>query len=300
MLLLAAVALTAVLPPLRTARPIVGSQQPQPPGAGHGPSQTAADVGAIDLHLQQETSTLQGSYGISVIDLSTGLAYGINANTSYRAASINKMPILITLYQRADAGAINLDEAITLSDDDIQHYGTGLIQDPGAGRTFTLRQLAAAMIETSDNTAAYVLERYLGPDVIQANVQRWGLTHTSMADNTTTPADVVALFLALKGERLLQPESTGIVLSLLQHTVFDDRIVGGVPPGVAVAHKIGTDSGVYNDAGIVLAPGHPYAIAVLSQNADESEAEPALARLSGAVYRFESSLPGPPSSAKAP
>jgi len=241
--------------------------------------------------LQQETTGLQGSYGISVSDLVTGLTYGINATGGYRAASINKMPILITLYQRADAGTINLDETITLSDDDIQHYGTGLIQDPGSGRTFTLRQLAAAMIETSDNTAAYVLERYLGQDAIQANVERWGLVHTSMADNTTTPAEVVALFVALKRGSLLQPESTAIVLSLLQHTVFDERIVGGVPQGVAVAHKIGTDVGVYNDAGIVLAPSHPYAIAVLSQGADESEAEAALARISGDVYRFESSLP---------
>jgi beta-lactamase class A len=262
-----------------------------PAAGGAGSTQARSrDVGTIDVRLQQDVTGLEGSYAIAVVDLTTGLTFGLNATAPYRAASVNKLPILLTLYQRADAGTLDLDETVTLTDDDIQHYGTGLIQDPSFGRTFTLRQLAALMIEESDNTAAYFLERYLGQDAIQANVAGWGLAHTSMAENTTTAADSVQLFQELSSSRLLQPASSAIVISLLEHTVFADRIAAGVPQGVSVAHKIGTDVGVYNDAGVVFAPGHPYAITVLSQDASETEAEPALTRLSRDVYQFESSL----------
>jgi beta-lactamase class A len=116
-----------------------------------------------------------------------------------------------------------------------------------------------------------------------------------MADNTTTPADVAALFADLRNGKLLQPASTSIVVDLLQHTVFGGRLVSGVPQSVPVAHKVGTDVGVYNDAGLILLQDRPYVVAVLSQDADESEAEPALARVSQEIYRFESSLGAAPS-----
>ena len=259
--------------------------------AGHSsPSRIPVDTSAIAATLRADTAGLQGSYGISVTDLTTGTSYGLNADLTYRAASVNKMPILIALYQRAGAGSVNLDQSLTLSEDDIQHYGTGLIQSANAPRTYTLRELAASMIETSDNTAAYVLERFLGQDAIQAALGRWNLTHTSMAANTTTPADTTALFTSLYRNQLLSQQATDVALTLLQHTVFADRIVSGLPSGVPVAHKVGSDIGIFNDAGLVLAPGHPYAVTVLSQNADEVESQLAIQRISRDIYRYELSI----------
>jgi beta-lactamase class A len=296
LLLLAAAGVAALLQPLRRALPVLSPRVSQAPATGEAQSAQARppDIGAIDARLRQDVEGLDGSYAVAVVDLTTGLSYGVNTAASSRAASVNKLPILLTLYQRADDGTLDPDQTVTLTDDDIQHYGTGLIQDPRFGRSFSLRQLAALMIEESDNTAAYFLEHYLGQDAIQANLAGWGLTHTSMSENTTTSADVVRLFVGLNSGKLLRPASYAIVNSLLEHTVFTDRLTAGVPEGVPVAHKVGTDIGVYNDAGVVFAPGHPYAIAVLSQNALETEAEPALVRLSRDVFRFESSLSATP------
>jgi beta-lactamase class A len=260
--------------------------------ANPGPAtRISLDTRAITATLRADTAGLQGSYGVAVTDLSTGAAYGVNADLSYRAASINKMPILIALYQRAGAGGVNLDQSINLSEDDIQHYGTGLIQDANAPRTYTLRELAAAMIETSDNTAAFVLERFLGQDTIQMSLNRWNVRHTSMAANATTPADTTLLFESLYRNLLLPSQATDVALTLLQHTVFSDRLASGIPAGVPIAHKVGSDMGVFNDAGLVLAAGHPYAVTVLSQDADETEAQQAFLRVSKDIYRFEMSLP---------
>jgi beta-lactamase class A len=251
----------------------------------------ALDSASIEGNLGADVAGLQGTYGIAVIDLTSGASYGLNTGVTFRAASVNKLPILIELYQRAASGNLNLDQEMTVSPADIQHYGTGLIQDDSSPRTYTLRELGAAMIETSDNTAAFVLERFLGQDNIQATVERSGLKQTSMADNATSPADTATLLAGLYRERLLSPEATQVAMTLLEHTVFTDRLVSGVPAGIAVAHKIGTDTGVFNDAGIVLLQGRPYVIAVFSQNADEHEAGQALPRISRDVYQFQSSLP---------
>jgi len=235
-------------------------------------------------------TALQGGYGVAVIDLASGLTYGVNGNNLFRAASVNKMPILITLYDSAARGRIRLDQPLTLAESDIQHYGTGTIQDPSAPRTYTPRQLGALMIQVSDNTAAYVLERLLGQQTVQQNVRRWRLDHTSMADNTTTPADSATLMADLYAGRLLSPDASDEVLALLQGSVFTDRLAAGLPPELPLAHKVGTDIGVYNDSGIVLLAGRPYSIAVLSTDADETEANAALGRISKDVYNFQASL----------
>ncbi len=147
------------------------------------------------------------------------------------------------------------------------------------------------MIKVSDNTAAYVLERFLGQASIQQDLQRWGFTHTSMADNTSTPADAAALVAAIYADRLLAPSGSQSALALLQQTVFDDRLAAGMPAGVPVGHKIGTDVGIYNDAGIVFLPGRPYAVAVFSEDTTESEADAAYAHIHADLLAFQRSLP---------
>jgi beta-lactamase class A len=272
------------------AAPSVAVRSGQPAPAG-SPRAATIDSRAISTKLAADVAGLQGQYGIDVIDLASGSAYGVNAQQSFRAASVNKLPILISLYERAQSGRLNLSQTITLTDADIQHYGTGTIQNPGSPRTYTLADLAALMVKVSDNTAAYVLERFLGQANVQSDIQRWGFTHTSMAGNATTPADAASLAAALYNGRLLSPSGSQAVLNLLQQTAFDDRLAAGLPADVPVAHKIGTDTGIFNDVGIVLLHGRPYAVAVLSEDANEAEADRAYARINTDLLAFERSLP---------
>jgi len=188
------------------------------------------------------------------------------------------------------AGQLDLDQVITIRDEDIQHYGTGVIQEPDAPREYTVRELAALMIEASDNTAAYVLEHLIGQDAIQQDLAHWGLTRTSMADNLSTPLEAATLLGQIYRHELLDAQAADVVITLLEHTYFADRLQTGVPDGVAVAHKVGSDVGIFNDDAIIFNPRRPYAVAVLSSAADEDEANGAFAKLSRDLYDFESTL----------
>jgi beta-lactamase class A len=147
------------------------------------------------------------------------------------------------------------------------------------------------MIEQSDNTAAYVVGKRLGLDSVEQNARSWGLTHTSLSDNLTSAGDVAILLSRLVNRDLLPEQQTQEILRLLQNTVWTDRLQSGVPPSVAVAHKIGTDVGVYNDAAVFLNGNRPYLVVVLSTGTDETGALDTMEALSRMVYQFEGGLP---------
>jgi len=232
-----------------------------------------------------------GKYGFVALDLTTGVALLNDADTQYRAASVNKLPIVIDLYRRAAAGQIDLDATTAIADDEIQHYGTGTIQSQGSGQVYSYRDLAKLAIEESDNTAAFVLGKRLGLDSVQADLQSWGLKATSLVDNLTTARDAAVLLSLLQQHKLLSAAATNEVLAFMQNTVWTDRLQSGVPATIPVAHKIGTDVDVFNDAAIFLAPVHPYIAVALGSGVGEDDGNATLTALSRLVYQFEAALP---------
>ncbi len=267
--------------------------QPAPAQAAAAPTRWV-DPDVVQRYQSQVDALLAGrtgKYGFVALDLSTGVALLSDADTQYRAASVNKLPIVIDLYRRAAAGQLNLDATMPIADDEIQHYGTGTIQAQGSGQVYSYRDLAKLAIEESDNTAAFVLGKRLGLDSVQADLQTWGLKATSLADNLTTARDVAVLLSLLQQRRLLPEASTQELLGLLQNTVWTDRLQSGVPATVPVAHKIGTDLDVFNDAAIFLAPVHPYIAVALGAGVGEDDGNATMTALSRLVYQFEAALP---------
>ncbi len=261
-----------------------------------GPNQTRLwidpqYVGNFQTQLASYLAGLAGTYAVAVVDVQTGATIGQNQDVTLTAASVNKLELVVELYRLAEQGQLNLDSTTVIAADEIQNYGTGTIQLGGPGQVFSYRALARLMIEESDNTAAYVVGQRLGLARIQADLPSWGLSHTSLEGNTTTASDVALLLTALARGKLLNQADTAEVLGYLEHTAWNDRLQSGVPAGVAVAHKIGTDPQIYNDAAIVSPNDHPYVVVVLSNGTEQNSALAAMADISRLVYSFESGLP---------
>lgn len=228
---------------------------------------------------------------MATYDLTTGATFGINQDDLFRAASVNKLELAVSLYRRAMARQISLDATTVITADDIQNYGTGIIQSQPPGQSYSYRELARLMLQESDNTASYVIGRRLGLDRVQTEVSSWGLKNTTMVDNQTTASDVVLLLSRLQRGELLPATQTNEIVELLQHTAWNDRLQSGVPATLPVAHKIGTDIGIYNDAALFLDPQHPYIAVVLSGGTEESDALASMMQISRLAYQFEAALP---------
>lgn len=247
----------------------------------------ALDTAGLSQVLQSITSAAVGSYGISVIDLTSGQNLDLNATSPMNAASVNKLEILAALYHQVEAGQLKLDQTLTMSAANRQDYGTGVMRYQPLGTRYTLAQLATVLIEQSDNTASYMLAQCVGLDTIDALVAQWGLKSTIVGQEVSTPADAAHFMQLLYQGKLANATDTNQMLQYLTHTAFHDRIPAGLPADVVVAHKIGTQVNVENDVALVALPGRPYILSIFAKDVTEEDAVPVEQAISRAVYQFE-------------
>lgn len=209
-------------------------------------------------------------YSVYVRDLNSDFEAGVGESVVYKAASVNKIPILAVLYYKHQSNEIDFDKNITLQEQDIQDYGTGSIRYDPPGTVYSLKTLARLMIEQSDNTAAYIIGNYvLGLDLIQSLLNQWGMTQTDMVNNKTSNKDMALLFEKIYSGKISNLSDTQEMLSFLENTDNDNRIPAQLPEGVVVYHKIGTENGQIHDAGIVKYKNILYYIGIFTNGVEE-------------------------------
>lgn len=227
---------------------------------------------------------LRGEYGVFFQDLESGDSFSVNGSVKFSSASINKLPVLLTLYREAEKGVLDLGAEYKLQVGD-KRGGAGSLQYKAVGYVTGYRGMAELMGKQSDNTAFNILSRILGGDKIQAVIDSLGMKNTSFADWETTPEDIGLYFRKLYREKIVSDKARDEILSFLTDTIWEDRIPAGLPKGVKVTHKIGTDVGVISDAGIVFAE-KPFILVIMSQGANEIEANRALPEITRKIYEL--------------
>jgi len=228
-----------------------------------------------------------GSYSFFVYDLKTGESFGINQEMIFTAASVNKIPILASLYYLTGKGEVDLDEKVTIQQADIQDYGTGKIRYEGVGTVYSLKSLARLMIEKSDNTAAHILGVKISLEKIQELCQSWGLTQTSIVENKTSNKDMAALLSKMYKGEITNPAANAEMLGFMDESDFEDRLPRFLPEETKVYHKTGDEIGFVHDVGIVDLPGRPYYIGVLTSDVkDETLAKEAIATASKLTFDY--------------
>jgi len=231
---------------------------------------------------------LRGEYGIYYYDLITKETFSINGQRQFQAASLNKMPLLVTLYQLADAGKINLDTIYQLRAED-KRAGAGSLAGRPEGYKITYRQMAELMGQQSDNTAFNILSHLVGEKKVQEVIDNLGMKNTSFADWAMTPEDLGLLFRKLYQEKIVSDKSRDEILNYLTNTIWETRIPAGLPKGVRVAHKIGSEVGVVSDAGIIFAQ-RPFVLVIMSEDVNEIEAGKALPEITAKIYAWHEGI----------
>ncbi len=144
----------------------------------------AGSVDRLRVVLQQLVDRFPGLAGVHVIHLESGMRTGVDEDTPYGMASTFKVPILVELMSRVDAGELTLDDTVSVQPDD-QHVGSGLLSALWApGLEMSLRNLATFMIILSDNSATDMLIDRLGAENITARMRALGFDDIRV-DRTT-------------------------------------------------------------------------------------------------------------------
>lgn len=228
------------------------------------------------------------NYSVLVIGLNDNFVMGINEASIYDGASVNKIPILATLYHEASEGRVDFDKTITLQEKDRQDYGTGSIRYDPAGSVYSIKTLARLMIQKSDNTAAYILANYtLKLKQIQSYIESLGTTQTDMMENTTSNKDTSIVFTKIFQGAVANQALTQEMIGLMKDTDFEDRLPAQLPDEAAVYHKIGTGVGAVHDAGVVDNGKNRYYVGIFTSNiTDEERTSAEVAEVSKIIYDF--------------
>ena len=207
-------------------------------------------------------------------DLTTGAAADRFGGVPVPAASTRKVSIMMAALAQVHAGKLALAQKVTI-EPRYQDNDSGTFQHLTPGFAITLRDALVMMIIVSDNTCTGLVVDLVGLDTIQrwcesigltATIHRFGIPprlgrdHTLEQVTTTTPADqgrLLELILrgttdpAVAGTLGATPELCRLGLDILSWQKFTTRLPSRLPPGTKVAHKTGTGSRGFMDAGIV-------------------------------------------------
>lgn len=251
------------------------------------PAQEANRDLLVVAEIKKLTDSLQGQYGFYVERLSRGDSYGLAQSQIFPSASLMKLPVMVSVYLAAEQGKFTLNDNYVLRPED-KRSGAGFLYTQANGKVWTYRQLVCLMGEYSDNTAFTAMRNILGDSYINQTIGGWGLSQTSLAEFETSPADMGKFFSTLYRGKKLSLENRNEILDCLTDTQYEDRIPAGVPTDIKVSHKVGTDSGVYADAGIIFSR-NPYVLVIMTEGAFEKEALEVVPKMTKIIWEHENS-----------
>lgn len=132
-----------------------------------------AEHESIQDRIAAVAAGLGGRVGVAARNLSSGAAVYVAADERYPMASCFKIPVMVEVMRQVDAGALRLDDRLTLSEAD-KSPGSLLIH-LHEGLRPTVRDLLYLMITLSDNTATDMLWRHVGLGTVNATMSELGL-----------------------------------------------------------------------------------------------------------------------------
>jgi beta-lactamase class A len=249
-----------------------------------GRGQNARDKEVI-TKFNEMTDKLSGIYSFFVIRLSDGKFYGVREKETFEAASLNKLPVMLAMYQAAENGLVNLSTFYVLKEED-KIAGSGSLAGLPEGSKISYEELVQHMGHESDNTAFHITRNILGDDLIEKTMDEFGLPRVLLTENEAAPYDIAYFYRDLLEAKKVSRETRDAILEFLTDTIYENWISRNIP--VRVAHKYGTLPHVKNDAGVVYA-NEPYILVVMSKGVVESEADIVIPEISSMIFDMENS-----------
>ena len=116
--------------------------------------------------------------GLCVIDIATGEGLEIDATSSYPAASVVKLPLLLEVLRRVEAGEFDFRGRHVIRPTYSTAFATGYLKYFEDPLELSLRDILIAMVTTSDDVAADYLFALVGEPAVEGLVAELGLTGT--------------------------------------------------------------------------------------------------------------------------
>ena len=257
---------------------------------------TRASAAPLKTQIDQLAESFSGGASIWVGDPTLAAPlYARDVDREIITASLYKLAVLLEAEHQVDAGTLKYGDTVTIDQEDITDDGS--YEAPGT--ELTLDEALEAMITISDNGAAMHLWRMLGPENINAYLEKVGIKGFHVAlnedeDNVATPRAIASFFTLLANKKLVSAAASDRMLKRLERQEINDRIPAQLPEGTVIAHKTGNLAAVVHDAGIIFTPRGPRVLVAMTWDADDDTANEFIAHLASTVYAAVEAPPAVP------
>lgn len=247
-----------------------------------------------------------GVAGFYVQDLEGDFGYGMRPDELFFSASTIKLPVMVAVFRKIDAGELSYDGVHEVKEEDWAS-GSGTLRWQPPGTPYTIKRYLRMMMTKSDNVATNALIRLVGgPEYVNEVARSLGAESTALRqkvtnqrgavpllDNRTTTRDMAAMMQSIRDKEAASPENCQKMMDLMRRNEFEDWIETPLPPEVETINKGGWLYGSYNDAVIVQAE-RPYVVTIFTKYTPvkKSLAVPPLKEISKAVWEAQGKTRG--------
>lgn len=239
-------------------------------------------------------------------DLTGRVVKSENADRQFYAASTMKVPVMVALFRRYDAGLLDLDQPVRITSTftsvhdgsqfriDAEDEDTELVD----GEQRSVRDLIERMITLSSNNATNLALQLTTFDEVQKTVADAGAENTVIArpindkvaakagvQNLVTAADLVRIMTAIATERAANPASCHEMLDILMRQQHRVGIASALPADVRSASKGGWVNRLRHDVAVIWRPdSNPYCHAICTEDLADDDALAEIRNRTAAAY----------------
>lgn len=259
---------------------------------------------------EQITNILEaagGTWGISLFDSDTKESWELNEHKPFYAASVIKIPIMITVFAASERKEITLSNSLTLKREDMVG-GSGILQYMTPGTDFTIYDLIILMIIQSDNIATNMLIDLVGVEAFKETMKDIGLRVSKFHHKMMTieaDREGINVITAHEMTNMLQKLATGKIISVhaceqmidilkkqqIRHSLpakipEQDKPVIGSLKQWELANKTGNVTGIRHDIGIFYVGKRTFIASILSIEVDDLASPEIIAEIGLAIYNY--------------
>lgn len=250
----------------------------------------------LRTQLRKYSASLPYKTGVYFEYLPSGTSIGVNEKEQFIPASLIKVPIVMAVYKKIEAGKLKKNDFISL-EERFKDKTSGTLWQKANGTKLAVQDAIYKTLDDSDNTAKNILLSLLSKDELGFVFDSLDLdvSPTAEEEAVITPKNYSSILRSLYLSSYLNQTYSNEILETLSQSNNDMRLRSGIPNDVIVASKYGISYGanlkrsVYSDCGIIYLPKRPYLLCVMSE-ADEATAYAIMKSYAEITYNFVSKL----------
>lgn len=236
--------------------------------------------------LENRLKQLAGDAGLYAERLDTGEKFEINADTLFPTASMIKVPILIALFQKIEAGGVDYHDNLTWYADSINYpYGDGILSSFTEGNKIPLSKIISLMITYSDNHASLWCQALAGGgQAVNTWLAEHGFESTRVNSRTpgrqrdwekfgwgqTTPREMSRMLTMISNGEAVSNAASEKMYRILGNIFWDGEALSQIPPHIKTISKQGAVNASRSEVVLVNAPSCKYVFCIITNNQEDT------------------------------